>query len=193
MPIRIRSLILPAVASLVLVACGGSVERVPDATSNANGADPGVSGGSRSGSSSGGGGAGGNCTMAPACNEGDTSFTSQDKACIEITGLSCYARSACGTTIWCQRFDDSCDGYPVCPPGYAQVKACVPDSDCKTYSACGVTVICEKAPPPCLGPQPICDPGDKQVPTQSDCLQDDAKCYSRSNGCGYTIWCTGPA
>jgi hypothetical protein len=36
---------------------------------------------------------------------------------------------------------------------------------------------------------PACDDGDTQVPSSSDCLQDDATCYERTL-CGTTIWCT---
>jgi hypothetical protein len=125
--------------------------------------------------------------MAPACNPGDR--VAAHDACVEISGISCYERSACGTTIGCQREHAQCDGTPECNPGYGQVNACAPDSDCKTVTACGVTILCQKADPPCEGPAPICDPGDKQVSSQSECLQ-DAKCYARSV-CNSTIWCTG--
>ncbi len=41
----------------------------------------------------------------------------------------------------------------------------------------------------CLA-MPVCDSGEQQVDSESDCLQDDAVCYSNSM-CGVTIWCTG--
>jgi hypothetical protein len=169
----------------VLVACGGNIDKVSD-SNGANGA-----GGSSSSSSGGGAGgdrAGGNCTMAPSCNEGDTSFASSDAACIEITGMSCYERSACGSTIWCQHSDTACQDAPTCKPGWAEVKGCVPDSECEKLTVCGKSIICQNI---CEGPQPVCDPGDTQVANQTECLQDDAKCYSRTS-CSYTIWCTGP-
>lgn len=184
----------PLFASLLLaVGCGGSIETV------SNGTDPG--GGSSSGSSGhtdpdpgrGGGGSGGaHCDGRPECAPGDTKLATQEEACIEITGLSCYSKSACGETVWCQHTDAQCAAYPSCPAGYAEVKACVPDSDCKQVSLCGHTILCEAAPFPCEGPQPICDQGDTQVSSPSGCLQDDAKCYSRTS-CDVTIWCTGPA
>lgn len=40
------------------------------------------------------------------------------------------------------------------------------------------------------GAVPVCEPGDTEVSSESECLQDDAYCYSRSL-CGMTIWCTG--
>jgi hypothetical protein len=175
----------------LLVACGGSVDRVPDPNGSSGGANATPSGSSSSSSSSSGGtsGGGGNCTMAPACDKGDRSFATSTAACIEITGVSCYERSACGSTIWCQHTDiDNCDGLPACKPGWVEVKGCVPDSECEKVTACGKTIICQYM---CEGPQPICDPGDTQVASQSECLQDDAKCYSRSS-CNFTIWCTGP-
>jgi hypothetical protein len=184
------ALLLVVAVPFVLVACGGSVERVPDANgsgANANGAS------SSSSSSSGGGGSGGDrvCTLAPACNAGDRSFASPDAACIEIAGVSCYERSACGATIWCQHTDtDQCAAVPSCKTGWVEVKGCVPDSECEKVTVCGASIICQRKD--CVGPAPLCDSGDTQVSSQSECLQDDAKCYSRSNGCGYTIWCTGP-
>jgi hypothetical protein len=181
-----RFLFVP-VLPFVFVACGGSVERVPDP----NGTGANAANGSSS-SSSGGAGSGGDrvCTMAPACNQGDRSFASPDAACIEIAGVSCYERSACGSTVWCQHTEiDNCDAEPSCKPGWYQVKGCVPDSECEKVTVCGTSIICQYV---CEGPQPICDPGDTQVSSQSECLQDDAKCYSRTS-CNFTIWCTGPA
>ena len=172
----------------VLVACGGSVERVPD--SNGGLAGNGANGSSSSSSSSGGAGGGDRvCTLAPACNAGDRSFASPDAACIEIAGVSCYERSACGSTIWCQHTEiDTCDAEPACKNGWTQVKGCVPDSQCEKVTVCGKTIICQNNDD-CVGPAPLCDQGDVQVASSSECPQ-DAKCYSRSNGCGYTIWCT---
>lgn len=182
-------LLLPFVA----VACGGSVERIPDpngAGGDANGANASSSSSSGGGGAGGSGGAGGVCTMAPACNAGDETFASSDAACIEIAGMSCYERTACGSTIWCRHTDtDQCAAVPTCKPGWQEVKGCVPDSECEKVTVCGMSIICQNI---CEGPQPICDPGDTQVTSQSGCLQDDAKCYSRTT-CGYTIWCTGPA
>lgn len=171
------------------VACGGSIEHV-----GGNGADP--SGGGATSSSGGGSspGGGARCDGRPECTPGDTQHDTATDACKEITGSSCYSRTACGETIWCQHTDTAqCAGYPSCPAGYGEVKACVPDSDCKKVSMCGATILCQKAAPPCAGPMPICDDGDTQVTSPSECLQDDARCYSRSNACGFTIWCTGPA
>jgi hypothetical protein len=185
--------LVPFLGSLTLaVACGGSIETVPG-----NGSDPArngntSSGGSSSGSSSGSGSRGGQCDGRPECDAGDTKYASQEDACKETAGSSCYSRAACGETVWCQHFEGQCAGYPSCPAGYAEVKACIPDSDCKTATMCGVTIVCQKADT-CEGAMPICDPGDTQVASSSECLQDDARCYSRSNACGFTIWCTGPA
>jgi hypothetical protein len=56
----------------------------------------------------------------------------------------------------------------------------------------------QPAPPPeperpvHCGAVPTCDLGDEEVASSSDCLQDDARCYSRTL-CGATIWCTAPA
>lgn len=185
---------LLAFLPFVLVACGGSVESVPNPNGTGGGSNA-ANGGSSSGGGANGGssGAGGGdrvCTMAPACNEGDRAFATSDAACIEVAGVSCYERSACGATIWCQHTDtDQCAAVPSCKPGWTEVKGCVPDSECEKVTVCGSTIICQYT---CEGPQPICDPGDTQVASQSQCLQDDAKCYSRTS-CNYTIWCTGPS
>jgi hypothetical protein len=69
------------------------------------------------------------------------------------------------------------------------VKHCTSNSDCIDVTVCGSTIHCMKH---CEGPQPICDPGDTQVASPSQCLQDDAVCYSRAT-CGVAIWCTGPS
>jgi hypothetical protein len=177
--------VVPLLGFLTLaVACGGSIEPVAG-----NATDP-TGGGSTSSSSSGGA----RCDGRPACTPGDTMYASQEDACKEVAGSSCYAQSACGETIWCQHTDAAqCAGYPSCPAGYGEVKACVPDADCKKVSMCGATILCQKADPPCEGPMPVCDDGDTQIASPSQCLQDDARCYSRANACGYTIWCTGPA
>lgn len=179
-----RSLLL--VVPFLFVACGGSVERVPDP----NGA-AGSNGASSSSSSSGGaGGSGGDrvCTLAPACDQGDRSFASSDAACIEINGVSCYERKACGSTIWCQHTGNQCAAVPSCKPGWFEVKGCVPDSNCEKVTVCGKSIVCQEM---CEGPQPLCDDGDTQVGGPNDCPQ-DASCYSRSNRCGFEIWCTGP-
>jgi hypothetical protein len=176
-----------AVPILVLVACGGSVERVPDP--NGAGGGSAANGSSSSSSSSSGGSSGGDrvCTLAPACDQGDRSFASPDAACIEIAGVSCYERTACGATIWCQHTDTSCKALPTCKPGWFQTaKGCEPDSNCEKVTLCGTTIICQEM---CEGPQPLCDDGDREVGGPSGCPS-DASCYSRSNGCGFTIWCT---
>lgn len=164
-----------------LVACGGSVDTVP--SSNATNAPS-------SSSSSSSGDQGAVLCKKPSCNAGDREFATSDAACQEIAGVSCYQRSACGTTMWCQHTDtDQCAAVPQCKSNWVEVKTCVPDAECEQVTVCGKTIICEYI---CEGPQPICDPGDTQVTSQSNCLQDDAKCYSRSS-CNVTIWCTGPA
>lgn len=185
--------VVPFLGSLTLaVACGGNIERV---SGNASGPGGGGSTSSSSGGSSSGGGGGGGvqCDGRPECTPGDTQYATQEDACKEIAGSSCYSQTTCGETIWCQHSEAQCAAYPSCPPGYGEVKSCLPDSDCKKVTLCGATIICEKALPPCGAPMPACDDGDTQVPSSSQCLQDDARCYSRSNACGDTIWCTGPA
>lgn len=173
--------------SLAAVACGGSVEGVPNPTTNAN-ATNGTSSSSSSSSSS--SGSAGTCDGRPECDPGDRKFASPDAACQEIAGVSCYDRSACGEKIWCQHTDtDQCAAVPQCKSSWVEVKSCVPDSECEKVTVCGKTIICQYM---CEGPQPICDAGDTQVASQSNCLQDDARCYSRTT-CNYTIWCTGPA
>jgi hypothetical protein len=184
----LRRFVFVPVLPFVLVACGGSVERVPDPNGNGAGANAASSSGGGGGSGASGGDRA--CTMAPACNAGDRAFASPDAACIEIAGVSCYERSACGSTIWCQHSEtDNCEAVPSCKPGWVEVKGCVPDSECEKVTLCGTSIICQNADD-CLGPAPLCDQGDTQVATANDCPQ-DASCYSRSNGCGYTIWCTG--
>lgn len=188
----LRTILLSVFASSVVLACGGSVEKVPDPNASVNGSSPVGGGSSSSGGSSGGSASKGTstCGAVPTCDEGDATFKTKADACLELNdGAKCYERSECGSTIWCRHEDAQCDGYPECNPGEAKVTSCTPDAYCHKYSACGVTIYCMSA---CEGPQPICDPGDTQVQSQSQCLQDDAKCYSRTT-CGYTIWCTGPA
>ncbi len=184
--------LVPFLGSLTLaVACGGSIETVPG-----NGSDPAGNGntsssGGASSSGSSSGSRGGQCDGRPECDAGDTKYASQEDACKETAGSSCYSRAACGETVWCQHFEGQCAGYPSCPAGYDEVKACVPDTDCRHVTVCGATILCQAGPRPCA--TPLCDPGDTQVASSSDCLQDDARCYSRTSPCGATIWCTGPA
>jgi len=184
----LRTILLSVFASTFVLACGGSVEKVPDPNASVNGSSPGEGGGGGGGKSA-GGSSGVICNATPSCNEGDASFKTSADACLELNGDTCYDRSACGVALWCRHTDAQCDGYPECNPGETKVASCVPDTTCQKYSSCGVTIYCIKE---CEGPAPICDPGDKQVSSQSQCLQDDAKCYSRTT-CNYTIWCTGPA
>lgn len=187
-----RSLFIASLLGTITfaVACGGSIEPV-SGNASGNGGGTSSSGGN---AGSGGAGRGALCDGRPECTPGDTKYATQEEACKETAGSSCYSQTTCGETIWCQHFDGAqCAGYPSCPAGYAEVKGCIPDSDCKQVSMCGATIICQKADPPCDGPMPLCDAGDTQVAGPSGCLQDDARCYSRSNQCGVTIWCTGPA
>ena len=173
--------------ALAAAACGGNIERV-----TADGATSGATS-SGGGDSRGSGGGDGTCDGLPECNPGDEKWSSEADACREIAGfVGCYSQTSCGETIWCTQSVSVCAGYPSCPTGYVEVKGCVPDSDCTTATMCGATIICQRDESACLGPQPICDDGDTQVASASDCPQDDARCYSRSNGCGFTIWCTGP-
>lgn len=167
-------------AVVTLAACGGRFEGSDHFTDGSSG------GGSSSGGSSsgGGGGGGGTCLAMPVCDAGHKQVASES-GCLQDDGV-CYSRSMCGTTIWCTG-GDVCRGIPTCPPSYYEVKDCSPNSPCMPVTLCGKTILCQQ---PCEGVAPICNPGDWQVNGPGGCLADGV-CYSRSNHCGYTIWCTG--
>ena len=72
-------------------------------------------------------------------------------------------------------------------PARRRCRAALPVRTARRTRSCGVTIYC-------IGvrrPGADLRSGDTQVSSQSDCLQDDAKCYSRTT-CNFTIWCTGP-
>ena len=147
-----RTTFLPVLASFVLFACGGSVEKVPDPNGSTSPSTPAgggstATGGSKSGATSGSGGVG-----------------------------------AAGGE------ESQCDGRPECGDGWTQVTGCVPDSECAQLTTCGETIICQKIDPTCEGPRPLCDAGDEEIEGKNACPQ-DAKCYSRSNNCNFTVWC----
>jgi hypothetical protein len=130
------------------------------------------------------------CEAYPACNEGDMEVDSST-GCLQDDAV-CYERELCGTTIWCTG------------PGYTQ---CMIDEDCAGGETCNTTDYCDapignpgalvactgrcEASVDCLA-VPVCDEGDTEVASESECLQDDAVCYERTE-CSVTIWCTGPA
>lgn len=87
----------------------------------------------------------GQCTMAPACTPGDRVIASAS-AC--PAGATCYANSACGTTVHCVHWPSGCAAYPSCKPGDTQVTGPVTCStpNCNyTQSMCGVTIWCHVA------------------------------------------------
>jgi|GEM_PF-3212756 len=177
-----------AVASLSLlslvVACGGAIDK-PRSES----IDPTAPG--SSGSSGGGNGGGsrpiGTCTAAPTCDLGDTRVSSES-ACLQDEA-HCYDRTLCEQTIWCAG-TAVCAGAPSCPLGYVEAPGGCTTKDCVQSTVCGSTIMCQRDLSQCDG-YPSCNPGDTQVPSPSQCLQDDATCYQRYV-CGTTIWCTGP-
>lgn len=166
------------------------MDGVPSSSSSGEPAGSGsASAGAGSGAVSGGSTSGGEaCRAIPTCDEPDDEIVSGPSECLQ-DDARCYSRTKCDQTIWCTGSDAACKALPVCPPGSAEVAKCPPNADCSSVTLCGTTIYCMGS---CEGPQPICDPGDKQVSGPGACLQDDAVCYSRST-CGYTIWCTGPA
>jgi hypothetical protein len=131
-----------------------------------------------------------NCEAYPSCNEGDMEVGSSTE-CLQDDAV-CYERELCGTTIWCTG------------PGYTQ---CMVEDDCADGESCNTTDYCDapidnpnalvactgrcEALDNCLA-VPVCDEGDSEVGSESECLQDDAVCYEREM-CGVSIWCTGPA
>ncbi|MBK6691451.1 MAG: hypothetical protein IPG50_04510 [Myxococcales bacterium] len=95
---------------------------------------------------------GGTCTMAPACTPGDRVIASAS-AC--PAGATCYANSACGTTVHCAAAGpDTCAAYPSCKPGDVQVTGPITcpsvTPNCNyTQSMCGATIWChvQSSPP----------------------------------------------
>ncbi len=177
-----------ALAAIVLVACGGSVASPGNGNgSGGNGAGS-TSGGAGSGSGGGGttgnGSGGAQCDGIPECDPGDHKVKSESEC--PQDDVKCYSRETCGVKIWCWGSVDQCAAVPTCPSGMEETKTCPADAKCVDVTMCGMTIHCT---PICEGPQPVCDPGDKQVKSPNDCLQ-DARCYSRTT-CNYTIWCTG--
>jgi hypothetical protein len=124
------------------------------------------------------------------CDQGDQNLGGAGACAPDAS--RCYTKSLCKITIRCAGPPQAvCAGYPSCKAGYQQVAACPNDgTPCVTETMCGAAILCAQIPVMCEA-YPSCDLGHWEVPSQSQCLQDDAVCYSRSL-CGTTIWCTGP-
>jgi hypothetical protein len=129
------------------------------------------------------------CTGMPSCDPWDDVVVNQ-ASCLQ-DDARCYARSMCGSTVWCTgRSPIDCEAYPECPDGAVQVSSCDPGPNwCTSVTLCGTTIHCESFAN-CMA-FPSCDEGDSVVPSESACLLDDARCYPRTM-CGSTIWCSGP-
>jgi hypothetical protein len=83
------------------------------------------------------------CGAVPTCDGGDKQVT----ACPGLTGVTCYDRTACGTTILCMH-EESCKGLPACDPGDAEVididTCSKPGASCYSRTKCSFTIWCEK-------------------------------------------------
>lgn len=84
---------------------------------------------------------------------------------------------------------EPCEGTPYCNPGYTEVAFCSVGPSCMEMHVCSYSYYCLADTSQC-NVYPECNAGDTQVATKSQCIQDDAACYSRTT-CGVTIWCTG--
>ncbi len=81
------------------------------------------------------------CDAVPSCDKGDT----QVKSCPGGTGISCYPRTLCGSTITCMH-RDACLALPECDPGDKEVvdiSTCKqPGAACYSRTACNFTIWC---------------------------------------------------
>ena len=81
------------------------------------------------------------CAAYPSCDTGDTPVAS----CPGGTGVSCYPRTVCGTTITCLH-KDACKALPSCNAGDKEVTAvdtCTkPGVTCYSRTACNFTIYC---------------------------------------------------
>jgi hypothetical protein len=164
------------------VACGGAIDSPRSETVDP--ATPAASGSAKSGGVK---GSNGECTAAPACDPGDTKVANES-ACAQ-DDATCYSRSTCGAKIRCSG-GTTCAAVPSCPPDYIEAPNGCTNQDCIKSTVCGKTITCQRDLSQCDG-YPVCNPGDTQVASSSQCLQDDATCYQRW-ACGSSIWCTGP-
>jgi hypothetical protein len=80
------------------------------------------------------------CDAYPECDAGDLEVASCG------SGGDCYSRTACGTTITCQRPYANCKALPTCDAGDPQVldfdDCKTADSDCYSRTTCGITIWC---------------------------------------------------
>lgn len=171
---RLIALAGPALLSVAVLACGGSVDR-----SGLFAGDGGADGDGGAGSD----GESGNCTATPRCDDGFLEVP--DGRCPD--DARCDVRTVCGVTITCAPGRAICTAIPSCREGHRQVQVCPKDVKCTQETECGVTILCYD-PIQCAGAF-ACDPGDDQVKSENDCYE-DGYCYSR-DVCGTTIWCTG--
>jgi hypothetical protein len=89
------------------------------------------------------------CNAHPGCDAGDSQVTTCPAPPPGpgggAGGYTCYARSACGTTIQCLH-QEVCKALPACNPGdleVMQVDTCnQPGVKCYSVSACNVTIHC---------------------------------------------------
>lgn len=83
------------------------------------------------------------CEAIPQCDQGDT----QVKSCPGGTGISCYPRSVCGSTITCMH-RDACLALPECDLGDKEVvdiNTCKQaGAQCYSRTACNFTLWCSK-------------------------------------------------
>lgn len=94
----------------------------------------------------------------------------------------------------------TCEAYPACPAGYAEVSACTADLGCMTQTLCGTTIFCERDGV-CLVPGvedapaqiEICMDGYEEVdrcdPSGSDCYEMSGYCGGRPRFCQAMATC----
>lgn len=86
------------------------------------------------------------CEAVPACNKGDTVVSMCPASTPAGVKLTCYTRSACGTTISCVHPDSACTSLPQCQAGDVEVTAIdtcsKPGIDCYPVTECNFTIHC---------------------------------------------------
>lgn len=81
------------------------------------------------------------CTAMPTCDAGDKQVTQ----CSDATGVTCYNRSMCGSTILCMH-QEQCKALPTCDAGdqpYGTYSSCQQSgSPCYSRTVCATTIWC---------------------------------------------------
>ena len=86
------------------------------------------------------------CDAVPTCNKGDVTVSMCPASTPVGVHLTCYLRSACGSTISCVHPDSACTALPHCTAGDIEVTAIdtcsKPGISCYPVTECNFTIHC---------------------------------------------------